>query len=331
MKNLKDNPDAGFSLLEVVVAIVMVFFFTNVALQMIILSSLFKKKATQYTTAISLIQQDMEKIKSAADQYSFPTISSAANATTVTLSSLNGFPLTNTTTDQVIFSNSPKTYTISGINQNTKAITISPALQTQTTTAAAAAVGATTVTLTSTDGLAANNKVKFSNNFTNTYTISSISNYNITISPALTTATPALTGLYMVSTSAINNTSCNLTFTDTASTSKIATYLMNSLPTTATGIGTTAYTVDGTAYYAVTGTPTLVKGQYYWLLRNQTVSSDGNDAPYNILKLRYVVQEGNATNPNSDTYIAPLTSSQTPLTTSSIEVIPYASLQCPSQ
>ena len=94
MKNLKDNPDAGFSLLEVVVALLMIFFFTTGALEMFVLSSIFKKKAIQYTTAINLIQQDMEKIKSAADQYSFPTVTTVATAgaTTVALSSTNGFP-----------------------------------------------------------------------------------------------------------------------------------------------------------------------------------------------------------------------------------------------
>ena len=107
MKNLKDNPDAGFSLLEVVVALLMIFFFTTGALEMFVLSSIFKKKAIQYTTAINLIQQDMEKIKSAADQYSFPTVTTVATAgaTTVALSSTNGFPTSSPYTDKVIFSN----------------------------------------------------------------------------------------------------------------------------------------------------------------------------------------------------------------------------------
>ena len=249
MKNLKDNPDAGFSLLEVVVALVMIFFFTNVALEMFVLSSIFKKKATQYTTAISLIQQDMEKIKSAADQYSFPKAT------------------------------------------------------------AAAALNATTVTLDSTNGLAATNTVLFSND-SNSYTISSISGNTITIGSGLKTAVPT-------STSAFNSTSCNLTSSNSSS-SGIATYFMNSLPTTATGIGATAYTVGGTIYYAV-GTPTPVKGQYYWLLRNQIVSTD---APYNVLKLKYVVQPGTSTAP---------TTTATTLATAYTEVMPYASLQCPSQ
>ncbi|MBS3027474.1 MAG: hypothetical protein HCA25_10385 [Dolichospermum sp. DET50] len=200
MKNLKDNPDEGFSLLEVVVAILMIFFFTTTALQMLVVSSFFKKQATQYTTAINLIQQDMEKIKSAADTYSLTT--------------------------------------------------------------------------------------------------------------------------------ALTNTSCN----PTTSSSGMATYFMNSLPTTATGISNTAYTVtvNGNAiiYNAVIGTPTLLKSQYYWLLRNQTVSTD---APYNVLKLNYVVQAGTATSPYTDASTAIDLLVRTPLSTSYTEVIPYASLQCPSQ
>jgi type II secretory pathway pseudopilin PulG len=73
MKNLKYNPDSGFSLIEVVVAILMIFFFTNVALNMFVISGLFKKKAVQYTNAINLIQKDIENIKSAADTYSLTT------------------------------------------------------------------------------------------------------------------------------------------------------------------------------------------------------------------------------------------------------------------
>jgi hypothetical protein len=52
----------------------MIFFFTTCALEMFVLSSIFKKKAVQYTNATSLLQQDMEKIKSAAEQYSRPCL-----------------------------------------------------------------------------------------------------------------------------------------------------------------------------------------------------------------------------------------------------------------
>jgi hypothetical protein len=96
---------------------------------------------------------------------------------------------------------------------------------------------------------------------------------------------------------------------------------MNSLSTTATNIGSTSYSIAGNTYYAVTGTPTQVnsKSIYYWLLRNQTVSSN---APYNVLQLKYVVQPGTST--------APTITAKT-LGTAYTEIIPYASLQCPSQ
>ncbi|UUO13118.1 type IV pilus modification PilV family protein [Dolichospermum heterosporum] len=178
MKNLKYNPDSGFSLIEVVVALLMIFFFTNVALNMFVISGIFKKKAVQYTNAINLIQQDIETIKSAADTYSL---------------------------------------------------------------------------------------------------------------------TPAL-----------NNTSCKPADIDKG----MATYFMSSLSITASA--------NGTTYSPVAGTPKQVKGQYYWLLRNQKVSTD---APYNVLQLKYVVKTGTSTDP---------TNTQTTLATSYMEVIPYASLQCPS-
>ncbi|MTJ31959.1 hypothetical protein [Aphanizomenon sp. UHCC 0183] len=267
MKNLKDNPDAGFSLIEVVVALLMIFFFTTGALEMFVLSSIFKKKAIQYTTANSLIQQDMEKIKSAADQYSFP------KATT------------------------------------------------------AAALNTNTVTLDSTNGLAAST-VLFSND-------ADANNYTTTISGNTITVTPALKTEVPVSTSVFNLTSCNLTSSGSAS-NGMATYFMNSLSTTATGIDNSPNsdykTSDGTAYYVVTSATKQVKGQYYWLLRKQDVSTD---APYNILKLNYLVQIGTSSTPNIQTTPTPpyprtLLPAYT-VAKSYTEVIPYASLQCPSQ
>jgi hypothetical protein len=120
-------------------------------------------------------------------------------------------------------------------------------------------------------------------------------------------------------TPALKNTSCN----PASSSDGMATYFNGSLSST-----TGSYTVNGTTYGAVgTGAQVNSTGTYYWLLRNQTVPSAAIDAPYNILKLNYVVQPGLPSNPST----TPNTATAATLATSSTEVIPYASFQCPSQ
>lgn len=186
-------------------------------------------------------------------------------------------------------------------------------------------MGATTVTLSSTSGLTVGNPVQFSNN-SNIYTLTNISGNTITFSPSLPEAILASTSV-VVPIFAFNNTSCN-----TANSSNgIATYFNNSLPST-----TGSYTISGISgtIYGAVGTPTQVKGQYYWLLRNQTIPSAATDKPYSVLQLKYVVQPGTISaptplpSPNTD---ATILNPASTLSTSYTEVIPYASLQCPSQ
>ena len=88
MNKPRFDPDSGFSLLEVLAAILIVTFFTTVAMQMLVISTAFKARAKEYATAANLIQQDLENIRSLADNYKFPTLTAvpAVGATTISLS-----------------------------------------------------------------------------------------------------------------------------------------------------------------------------------------------------------------------------------------------------
>lgn len=74
MKKLKYHSDSGFSLLEVLVALIAITFFTAAALQMMVISATFKARAKEYTTATNLIQQDIETVRNEATQIIFPQI-----------------------------------------------------------------------------------------------------------------------------------------------------------------------------------------------------------------------------------------------------------------
>jgi prepilin-type N-terminal cleavage/methylation domain-containing protein len=139
MNKPRFDPDSGFSLLEVLVAILIVTFFTTVAMQMVIVSTAFRARAKEYATAANLIQQDLENIRSIANQYEFPTISATPSPTpspsdsptvfpsVLVLSSDNGLKHN----DKIQFPGSPNVYTItapSPIPTANPTITISPGI-----------------------------------------------------------------------------------------------------------------------------------------------------------------------------------------------------------
>jgi prepilin-type N-terminal cleavage/methylation domain-containing protein len=146
MNKPRFHPDSGFSLLEVLAAILIVTFFTTVAMQMLVISTAFKARAKEYATAANLIQQDLENIRSLADNYKFPTLTAvpAVGATTISLSP-SPSPSGLANSDKVQFQGRPNVYilTISG-----GSTTISPGIITQPT-ANATLVSNTTCSATS--------------------------------------------------------------------------------------------------------------------------------------------------------------------------------------
>lgn len=75
MKKHRFHPDSGFTLLEVVVGIVVVTFFTAATMQMLVTSALFKARAKEYAAAANFIQEDFEAVRSIASEFQFPTVS----------------------------------------------------------------------------------------------------------------------------------------------------------------------------------------------------------------------------------------------------------------
>ncbi|WP_413175651.1 type IV pilus modification PilV family protein [Anabaena azotica] len=188
MKKLKCNPDTGFSLLEVLVAILIVTFFTTVAMQMMVISAAFKSKAKQYTTATTLIEADLENVRNLADQYRFPTLASptpSPSATSLVLSSGNGL----NAGDKIQFDGFPQIYTIQTPNpipSNTPTIIISPAM----TVSPRPAIGNTVVSKTSCSAKLANADIGLGNDLLNS--IQSTVNSSPTVSISSITYKPVV-------------------------------------------------------------------------------------------------------------------------------------------
>lgn len=84
----------GFTLVEVLVAILLVTTFTLVALQAVVIAAVFKTRAKQFAEATTWIQQDLDNVKNKAAQvpYTSTTLTNAAvaNQRTLVLASVNG-------------------------------------------------------------------------------------------------------------------------------------------------------------------------------------------------------------------------------------------------
>lgn len=67
------NPNAGFTLIEVLVAMIVAAVFVSMTMQAIVTSAAFRVVATQYDEAVSWIQEDLESVISQATQYEIST------------------------------------------------------------------------------------------------------------------------------------------------------------------------------------------------------------------------------------------------------------------
>lgn len=107
----------GFTLIEVLAAILMVSFFVTVTMQSLVIASVFKVRAKEYNAATIWIQQHLEDAKAQAFQLSFdPTKCKATSATAGFAQALNNAlpALDSSNTSQTI---AGKTYTISRISE----------------------------------------------------------------------------------------------------------------------------------------------------------------------------------------------------------------------
>jgi prepilin-type N-terminal cleavage/methylation domain-containing protein len=145
--------EQGFTLIEVLIAILITTLFITIAMQAMVIAAVFKARAKQFAEATTWIQQDLEGVRQQAAIVGYTTLSAApttsGSSSSLSVSSTTGFAATNRVQIGTI---STDYYTISSISGNT--ITVTPALTTAQisatpagTTVSVLATGSTDTTL----------------------------------------------------------------------------------------------------------------------------------------------------------------------------------------
>ncbi len=118
----------GFSLLEVLVALLVISLFVNVAMTGLAVSAAFKSRARVSSEASTWIQEDLEAIRGLAAQLSYSLAADAVTGQpTVVLASTGGLAAN----DQIVVGTDSTIYTIQSINGN--AVTLTTNLNTTQT------------------------------------------------------------------------------------------------------------------------------------------------------------------------------------------------------
>jgi prepilin-type N-terminal cleavage/methylation domain-containing protein len=131
----------GFTLLEVLVAIIVITAFINVAMMGLVTAALFKSKAKAYSNGITWIQADLEAVRDKAANLSILSANAAAQQKEVVLESAVGLA----NNDQVRIGTDSTTYTIQSISGNSLTLTANLAIA-QSANAGVTAVSKCTAT-----------------------------------------------------------------------------------------------------------------------------------------------------------------------------------------
>lgn len=122
--------EQGFTLIEVLVAILITTVFVATTMQAMVIAAVFKARAKQYSEATNWIQEDLESVRQQATVLGYTTLSAipTTNATTpptssLSVSSSSGFQVDNRLQIGTI---NDTLFTISNISSNN--ITVTPAL-----------------------------------------------------------------------------------------------------------------------------------------------------------------------------------------------------------
>ena len=301
-----DQQEQGFTLVEVLVAIVLALTFTTVAMQAIVLGTVFKVRARQLAEATTWIQEDLETVKQQSFllKRSALTAAHAAGATTLYLNSLNGF----VTTDVIKVGTDPALYNITSVSstnppsvtlaspglalvqpQGTEIITTPPLLK-SASLAVAPLNGAVTLSLTSLNGLATTDDAIKVGTDTGSYDITGV---NSTVNPPTITINPSLTSAQ-------------------AQYGEVAT-----IPPSSLIICTPTNSNDGFGKLLENNLPALnnngiktITNKTYTLVRNPVVKVT---APFEVLQLSYTVAE----------------TGKPPIAKFNTEVVPDAFFRCP--
>lgn len=140
--------EQGFTLTEVLVAILITTVFVATAMQAMVIAAVMKAKARQYAEATTWIQQDLEVVKYSASKLQNAALASEAPAGTTTLSvnHVYGFE----PGDKLIVGSTNNTIAAGGINPTTNTITLTAGLST-TQTAGTQVIATTKCNATSQD------------------------------------------------------------------------------------------------------------------------------------------------------------------------------------
>jgi prepilin-type N-terminal cleavage/methylation domain-containing protein len=295
------QPEQGFTLVEVLVAILIATIFVTVTMQMMVIAAIFKARAQEYAEATTWIQEDLEKVKYQAANFQYTSLAdiATAGASSINVASASDFA----NNDKLKVGSDIGTYTISSISGTTSGTTlnITPNLGTNQSQGAAAvattrcknsilankaASGASSINVASVGNFANNDKLKVGSDI-GTYTISSISGMELNITPNL--GSEQIAGAVVV-------------LTDVDANKGFADGLRDKV--------TDRNETEITNFVTVSKNSTRTKKEYI-LTRTTTLS---NEAPYNVLQVRYNISPTSGGSSIANFYT---------------EVIPDAALQCP--
>jgi len=295
LKPKAPEQERGFTLVEVLVAILIATIFTLAAMQALVVAAVFKVRAQQFVQATAWIQEELETVKDEAAKFKYTslTAATAAGASSINVATVNGFEVN----DTLRVGSDPGSYIISNIDGNTLTMTITPSLgtaqpqdavveaATYTLLTASAAAEASSIDVAAVNDFAVNDTLKVGSD-SGTYRISNISGNTLTITPNLATAQSS-------SALVVANKSCN----SRSIVAKFAEKLRD--PDTGSN------QVVKTESFSFTG-------KEFRLARTATPSNPNE--PYNVIKVTYDVSPTFGGSSVANFYT---------------EVIPNAALQCP--
>ena len=117
--------EQGFTLVEVLIAILITTIFVTIAMQAMVIAAVFKARAKQFSEATTWIQQDIENVKFQAGQLKYTQLTADTSGIKVLpVSSVTGFA----NGDTLRVGTNTTDYTISSIDPSASTITINTAL-----------------------------------------------------------------------------------------------------------------------------------------------------------------------------------------------------------
>jgi prepilin-type N-terminal cleavage/methylation domain-containing protein len=268
LKPKSPQQERGFTLVEVLVAILIATIFTLAAMQALVVAAVFKVRAQQFAKATAWIQEELETVKDEAAKFKYTSLAAAtaAGASSINVATVNGFAVN----DTLRVGSDPGSYIISNISGNT--LTITPSLgtaqpqdavleaATYTLLTANAAAGASSIDVAAVNDFAVNDTLKVGSD-SGTYRISSISGNTLTITSTL--GTPLETA-QLQNTPVVETPSTSLTASAAADASSIDVAAVNDFAVNDTlrvGSDSGSYRISSISGNTLSITPNLAAAQ----------------------------------------------------------------------